>query len=92
MKLTGQEAQDVVYEDHEDWQVVETETVGNSRWSVHKESICIHVPTGEHYLFSYSVGATEYQEEHPFEYEKEVTPVKVVQKEVVRTEWVPDED
>ena len=88
MKLTREEAQSIVYEDLEDWKTVETNIVDSSRWSIIYESIFEHIPSGKFYLMSYSVGATEQQDEQAFEYE-DPEPVEVHQVEKVVKVWEP---
>ena len=89
MKLTGEEARRVVWGDHEDWGYAIRElTDGNNRWSIFKSGIFEHKPTGKFYEFAWSVGATEMQDEQPFEFEKEVIPVEVHEVEVTKKEWV----
>lgn len=87
MKLTGDEARDIVWEDHEDWEQIEAYPTGSGRWSIWQEGIFLHKPTGKYYQFNWSFGATEQQDESPFEYEEEVEPVEVVQVEKVVKVW-----
>lgn len=87
MKLTGEEARNIVYEDNDDWNVIEENIVDTSRWSIIKESVCLHLPTNKYYMFKYSIGATEEQDERPFEYEDVVEPIEVQQIEKVVKAW-----
>lgn len=80
MKLTGDEAREVVWCESEDWQEIESKAVkvvGNGRWSIHREEIFEYIPTNKYYKFKWITVATEYQDEEPFQYQKEVTPVEV---------------
>lgn len=86
MKLTREEARLVVGDDHDDWITVETKIVDNSRWSITHEGIFQHGPTGKFYQMSYSVGATEQQDERPFEY-YDPEPVEVHQVEKLVKVW-----
>lgn len=64
-----------------------------SRWSVHYELIFEH--GSGIYRTSYSVGATENQDEVPFEYgpkDIEVTPVRSVWRTVLDYEDVPNDE
>lgn len=88
MKLSPENARDVVYEDHEDWVTVESKTTDKTRWEVWYEGVFKYIPTGKHYSVSWGVGATEMQDTRPFEYDKEVEFTEVVQKEVVVKQWV----
>lgn len=42
--------------------------IGHGRWSVHHERVFKY--QGRYYLTTYSVGATESQDESPYEYDK----------------------
>lgn len=58
---------------------------GQGRWSIDREVWVEFTATGEKYVMPYSVGATEQQDEVPFEYEPPVLyPAKVVQT----VDWV----
>ena len=70
MQLTKDEALDVLYGDHEDWEEIERQMVDTSRWSIHYEGIFRHIPSKKYYSMCWSVGATEQQDEGPFEYEE----------------------
>lgn len=59
----------------------------NSRWSIFHEIIFEH--EGKFYQTSYSVGATECQDEGPWEYEDEVECTEVEKRQVMREEWIP---
>lgn len=92
MKLTAEQARDVVYEDSDLFGGAEPGTlkiVDNTRWSVIKEGVYKHKESGKYYRFSWSVGATEYQDEQPFEYDDFYEPQEVVLKEFIRYEWTP---
>lgn len=88
MKLTKEQGQDLVYGDLEDWETVEEEIIDNSRWSIHHSGVFKHVPTGKFYRTGWSTGATESQDESPFDYsEPELT--EVVEREVIVKQFVP---
>ena len=89
MKLTSEEAREVVYDDHEDFETVKKEITDTSRWSIFYEGVFKHKPTEKLYWVSWSVGATEQQDERPFEYGGEVDFVEVKPVEVVKIEYVP---
>lgn len=88
MKLTKEEGQEMVWGDNPDFETVESSVSDTSRWSVHYDGVFKHLPSGKHYSASWSVGATESQDESPFEYEDEVTIYEVVAREVIVTQWV----
>lgn len=66
---------------------ISDEIVGTSRWSVQHEVI-FKWKDGKNYKTHYSVGATEQQDESPWEYETEVNCVEVEQQQVTVTKWV----
>lgn len=71
--------------------VIEDKIVEHRRWSVDHEMIFKH--EGKYYRSYYSRGATEMQDEQPYEHEKDpikVTEVKKVQ--IVTFKWVPVDD
>lgn len=70
---------------------VENHVIGNSRWSVDHE-IIFQDKDGKFYQTCYSVGATECQEEGPWDDEPVVQCVQVEQKEVLVKQWVPVEE
>jgi len=89
MKLTSEEACNVIWGDTEDWKPASDKNIdGTSRWSVFMSQVFEHIPTGKFYLFEWSKGATECQDEDPFEYVDEVEPSEVVEKEVTVKKWV----
>lgn len=91
MKLTGEEARQVVWEEDVNWSEVRgtVQVISNSRWSVNKKGVFKHLATEKHYEFKWSVAATEGQSEEPFKYIKEYCPQEVELKEVLVKQWVP---
>lgn len=65
------------------------EIVGNSRWSIHHRIIFPY--QGKFWETYYSVGATELQDESPWEYEEKVECIEVELKEVKVKKWVAKE-
>lgn len=65
-------------------ETVKDEIVDTSRWSIHHEIIFRDINEDKYYSVSYSKGATEMQEESPFDDEpddvevSEVTPIKQI--------------
>jgi len=54
---------DIVWDDHDEYEVIENDMVDKSRWSVHYEVVFKELATGKFYSVGYSRGATEYQDE-----------------------------
>lgn len=64
--------------------------IDTSRWSVlHK---IVFEDNGKFYSTTYSVGATEMQDERPWEYQTKVECTEVELKEVIVKKWIPVED
>jgi hypothetical protein len=66
------------------------EIVDTNRWSIHHR--IIFSDKGKFYEAYYSEGATECQDESPWEYDKTVECTEVELKEVVVKKWVPVEE
>lgn len=66
------------------------EITGTSRWSVYHRIIFAY--QGRFYEAHYSEGATEMQDESPWEYDETVECVEVELKEVKVKKWVTKED
>ena len=83
MKFKKEFMQEVAYDEAEGVEIIENNIVDNSRWSViHK---IIFLFKDKFYQSSYSVGATEQQDESPYEYddeEIECSEVKPVSKTI----------
>jgi len=92
MKITGQEAANAICENHNDWEPLfdTREVIDTNRWSIISEMVCYHLPTDKHYMFKFSEGATEYQDEQAYEHEQEdiITLTEVKLKEVTVKKWV----
>lgn len=63
------------------------EIIDTTRWSVVYDIVFEH--DGKFYRTSYSVGATESQDESPWEYDDDVNCHEVELKEVTVERWVP---
>jgi hypothetical protein len=69
IKLTKEQALEVLYESDK---IIDDSIIEHSRWSVLHKAIFRH-DDGFLYRMNYRVGATEYQDESPFEYDTKVT-------------------
>lgn len=77
---------DLLADDSDEYQIVSDEIVENSRWSILHELIFKSRDEEKFFRTSYSVGATEQQDEYPFEYadeEIECDVVEPVEKTVI---------
>ena len=70
--------------------IVYNELIDTSRWSNIYSLVFKH--EDKFYSTTYSVGATESQDESPWEYQDEVECTEVEAKEVTVTTWVAKED
>ncbi|OEU75207.1 MAG: hypothetical protein BA874_03730 [Desulfuromonadales bacterium C00003068] len=68
------------------FRAIHDEIMDSNRWSTQYEIVFEH--EGKFYLTHYSVGATEQQDESPWEYEDRVGCTEVELKEVVVKQWV----
>ncbi len=73
------------------WQEKDDRIIKHSRWSVIHE-IVLQDPDGVCWQTTYSVGATESQDESPFKYDDEVTFTQVELREVTRLRYMPCDD
>lgn len=68
-------------------ELIEDNIDGHSRWSVHHEIVFKWVD-GKYYRACYSVGATEMQDECPWEYDDEINCTEVKPTQVTKTVFV----
>lgn len=71
--------------------IISKEIVETTRWSI-VYALIVHFPDQpdcEAWEFVYSEGATECQDEKPWEYEDEVEATLVREKEVLVRKWLP---
>ena len=73
MEVSKEILQDLVYDPEcEEFEVIREEFEGMSRWTANYSQVLKHKETGKCYLTSYSLGATEMQDESPYEYEPDM--------------------
>lgn len=71
------------------YEAIEDEVLNNSRWSIFHR--CIFKDNGKFYRAEYSVGATECQDESPWQYDDKIECTEVELKEVKVKQWLPVE-
>jgi len=71
------------------YSAIKNDIIDNSRWSIYHE--IIFKDGDKFYRTSYSVGATECQDESPWEYDDEIECTEVELKQVMVTKWVDKE-
>ena len=85
-KFSKEFLQDAIHGDAEGTEEIETTIEDTSRWSIQKSTVFSF--EGKFYEAYYQVGATEMQDEMPFEYDNDEIEVCEVEKvEVVKHEW-----
>lgn len=73
-----------------DGDVMEDNIIENDRWTITHE--IVFEDKGKFYKTRYSEGATEMQDERPWEYENEVECTEVELREVTIQKWLPIDD
>lgn len=73
-----------------DCKLIEDDIIDTTRWSIVHE--IVFEDKGKFYMTTYSEGATEYQDERPWEYEDEIKCTEVELKEVKVKKWMPVEE
>jgi hypothetical protein len=71
------------------YSAIHDEIYDNSRWSI--LHWCVFEHEGKHWKAYYSVSATEYQDEEPWEYDDEIEATEVELREVTVKKWEPVE-
>lgn len=91
MIISKEEAEEIVYEDSKDWEMLRKtkNIICTSRWTKTYEAVVLHKPTNKHYQIEWNVGATEIQEGIDAFDSNEVELIEVVEKEVLVKQWVP---
>lgn len=80
LELTGKEGRSIIYEDNDEFEIVYERIVDTSRWCVEYEAVVKRIADGKFFKTGYRRGATEMQDEQPYEYGvavfEEVFPVE----------------
>lgn len=72
LTFTEEEARNIVWEDHEDFDVISDEIYETRRWVSAHEVIVKNKITGKFYHSCYEQGLTESQDQSPYEYEEPI--------------------
>jgi len=86
MNLTKEQALGVLDRENDATQIIEDELVDNDRWSIHHRLI-FKWEDGLYYQTYYCVGATEMQDEGPWDYDEEVECSQVRKVEKIVEVW-----
>jgi len=65
LEVPAEQAREMVWGDSEEGELIEERITGTSRWSVNKSAIILY--QDKYWKVQYSIGATEQQDERPFE-------------------------
>ncbi len=84
---TGDECCDIAFGDNPEFELILDEIVDHSRWSVIHYVVVKRVNDGKYFSSGYSLGATESQDERPYEYSDRVFN-QVFPKEKIVIEYV----
>lgn len=80
LTLTKEEANAILWEDGDGYEIIADNILDNGRWSIHHRLVIKRVSDGKYFADTYSVGATECQDERPWSYNApnfvEVFPVE----------------
>jgi len=70
LEISREDAQDLAYDDHDGsiYEVVVNKTIDTTRWSIIRELVIKTLSDGRYWKDTYSIGATESQDETAFEY------------------------
>lgn len=74
--------------DSDDWEVVEDEIDGHSRWAVWHKMILKRVADGTFWMGRYDVGATEYQDG----YDGDIALTRVLPMRTITTVYVTEQE
>lgn len=69
-QLSVETYREIVWDDSDDYEVIERTIVNNYRWTSYNEIIVKELATGNYYRTNYSLGLTKQQDTRPFEDEK----------------------
>ena len=72
--------------------VVSDTITDTGRWNIEHELIFMDPADNKYYRTSYREGATELQDEHPWEYDETVEAVEVEKKLVIKEEYVTEDE
>lgn len=67
LTLTKSQAQEIISRDDLNFEVIKKEIASKSRWSIEYEIIVKRKSDGKYFRDFYQIGATEHQEESPYD-------------------------
>ena len=88
MKFPVQVMRDIARDESVEYVIIDEKIVDTDRWSIQYEVIFKNLKTGKYYRTYWQRGATEMQDEQPFEYDKDdVSCNEVELVEVMVKQW-----
>ncbi len=82
--FTPEEGREIIDSNSEDFDIVLQEITDTSRWSIHYYIVVKRKSDGKFFASNYRVGATECQDERPFEYDDEAVFIEVAPVEEIK--------
>lgn len=68
LQLTKEQGRDIIYGDNPNFEIIETNLVDHGRWTLTYEIVVQRKSDGKYFKDYYQKGATESQDESPYEY------------------------
>lgn len=68
LNLTKEQAEDILFGDNDEYKIISDKMVSKRRWSVVHSVVIQRKSDGKYFKDRYEVGATENQEQSPYEY------------------------
>ena len=91
-EFTRELMRDIANNSTDEFDKVEDDIIDTGRWTVQHMMVFKEMATGKHYSSYFNRGATEYQDESPYEYDSKIIKChEVIQKEVTVKQWVRKE-
>lgn len=84
LKFSRDRGREIIFDDDDKFTVIKRDIVDTSRWSIITDVIVKRLSDGKLFKSCYSQGATESQDERPYEYDEfaEFTEVFAVEKTI----------
>lgn len=70
LELTSEQGRELLWEDNYNFITIEDTILDTSRWAIRHKIIIQRKSDGKYFMDHYRVGATEQQDESPWEYDK----------------------
>lgn len=84
LEFSNEDAKDIAYGDHDDFNVVSDEMIDHRRWSITHEVIVQRISDSKYFKSQYSIGATESQDQFAYDYDDpKFTQVFPIEKTII---------